>query len=227
MRPAPSCMTFDMRAEYSVEIASSSKCRSSVNPIVSAKNCTHRSISPSSTLATTWSTAASPTSPGSGSEPPRGSNPGGERAVVTPPLDEPDHGVAVGADGRGPEHPVRVALFDQRRRAGGAAPARLREGVCGVGHLERHDRHPVAVRVGEPGRRVVGGEAAREDEPDRPAFQHVRGRLAASGLEAAVGGDTKPERVPVERGRLPGVSDVELDVVDATDGKTVSHDAVS
>ena len=76
MRPAPSCMTFDMRAEYSVEIASSSKCRSSVKPIVSAKNCTQRSIWPSSTLATTWSTAVSPTSPPAGSGPRRGSNPG-------------------------------------------------------------------------------------------------------------------------------------------------------
>ena len=76
MRPAPSCTTFDISAEYSVEIASSSKCASSVNPIVSAKNRTQRSIWPSSTLATTWSMAVSPTSPSRGSGPRRGSNPG-------------------------------------------------------------------------------------------------------------------------------------------------------
>ena len=52
-RPVPSCMTFDIRAEYSVEIASSSKCRSSLNPIVSAKNRTQRFICPRSTLGST------------------------------------------------------------------------------------------------------------------------------------------------------------------------------
>ena len=76
MRPAPSCMTFDMRAEYSVEMASSSKCSISANPIVSAKNRTQRSIWPSSTLATTWSTAARPMSSAGISGPPCGSNPG-------------------------------------------------------------------------------------------------------------------------------------------------------
>ena len=106
-----------------------------------------------------------------------------EHPGVALPFHEPDQGLAVGADGRGPDETVLVAILDRLRRADGAVPLRFREGVSGVGHLQRDHRHAVAVRVGEAGRRVVGGEAAREDETNRPAFQDVRRRLAAAGLE--------------------------------------------
>ncbi len=94
---------------------------------------------------------------------PRGEHPG-----VVLPLDEPDHGVAVGADGRGPEAALRVAFLGRLGSADGAVPLRFGEGVRGVAHLERDHRDPVAVRVGEAGRRVAGCKAARENEPDRP-----------------------------------------------------------
>ena len=151
----------------------------------------------------------------------------GKHAVVAVPLHELDHGVAVGVDGRRPQEPVLVAFLDGRRRADGPAAVRFREGASGIGNLQRDDRHAVSMGVGEAGGRPVGRKAAREDEPNRPAFQDVRRRLAAPGFEAAVGHDGKSEAVLVERRRLPRVSDVELDVVDLPYGKAVSHGPAS
>ena len=60
MTPEPSCITLDMSAEYSVEIAASSKWTSWLKPRTREKNPAHSFIRPNSTLATTWSIASRP-----------------------------------------------------------------------------------------------------------------------------------------------------------------------
>ena len=62
---------------------------------------------------------------------------------------------------------------------------------------------------------VVAGQRAGQHEPDPALLEHVRDAVADAGLEPLVGGLNEAVGVGVVVGRLGGVADVELEVVDA------------
>ena len=224
-RPVPSCITFDIRAEYSVVIVLSSKCTSCVNPIVSAKNRTHFSIAPSSTLPTMWSTALSRPTPSNCDAVRAGrAEPRRKRPYVIVALDKLDERVAIER-----EWPPCAARPSRRcdssgwHRRLGAARRRLAERRCRVGHLQRDDADTVAMPSDEFCRGVIGTERAGEHEPDVALLEHVGGHVAGAGFEASIRGPVEAETRFVEDRRLPGVADEELEVIDAFDRAEVAH----
>ena len=86
----------------------------------------------------------------------------------------------------------------------------------GVGHLKRDDADAVAVLAHVLGDRMVRTQRGREHQPDVALLQHVGGRVAIPGLETAIGRRGEAEGRRVKGGRLLGVADVELEVVDSS-----------
>ena len=64
---------------------------------------------------------------------------------------------------------------------------------------------------------VLPGQRAGEYEANPALLEHVGGAIAATRLQTAVRRLGEPERVDVVVSRLGGVTDVELEVIDAVD----------
>jgi hypothetical protein len=104
-----------------------------------------------------------------------------------------------------------VVRLDGRR---GAALHRLFERAVRIVHLERDVADAVAVQFQVVRRGVIRNQRRREDEPGAALPHHVGGHVTAAGLEARVRELREAEGVAVEVGRLPGVADPELHMVD-------------
>jgi hypothetical protein len=91
----------------------------------------------------------------------------------------------------------------------------LAVGVVDVRHRQRDHLHAVAVAGVVAPDLVVGRERAGQHDPDPALLEHVARAVAHAGLESGVGDLAEAERVDVEVGRLQGVADVQLDMVDA------------
>src|SRR5829696_6244410 len=70
-----------------------------------------------------------------------------------------------------------------------------------------------------PGRN--GPQGAGQHQPDQPLPDHPGGAVTQAGLAAGVGDRAVAEPGAVEMGRLLGVADPQLDVVDAEQGEGV------
>ena len=99
-----------------------------------------------------------------------------------------------------------------------AARGRLAVGVLDVGHRQRDHLDAVAV-AGVVARRSRCPErsAPGEHEADPALLEHVRDAVAHAGLQPRVGDLAEAVGVREEVGRLRGVADPELDVVDAVE----------
>ena len=89
------------------------------------------------------------------------------------------------------------------------------ERVLCIGHAQRHVLHAVAVLEGVLGDGRPRAHRAGEHVAGVVLFDDVAGAIPDRRLGAAVRGDVEPERLRVVEGRLLGVADVELHVVDA------------
>ena len=146
---------------------------------------------------------------------------GQERAGVTFALDEGVHGVAIGGDAGGDDLAVFVGVglgrFDGFcAAAGGFAPC----GGC-VLDDEGDGADAVSVLVDVLGDLGVGAERGGEDEADFSLLKDVGGAVAEAGFGAGIGDELHAEGGAVKIGGLPGVADVELDVVGAFEGKKI------
>src|SRR6185369_159316 len=81
--------------------------------------------------------------------------------------------------------------------------------------------HAVAVPVHVLCDLAVGREGAGHDEGDVVPTEDIRDAIADAGLQARVGDRGEAPQRPVVVGRLLGVPDPELDVVDAVQGQEV------
>ena len=81
--------------------------------------------------------------------------------------------------------------------------------------------HPVAVFVHVLGDLAVRTEGCREHEADVVLDQDIAGAVPHAGLQARVGDRGEAPQGPIVGGRLLGVGDPELDVVDALEGEEV------
>ena len=162
-----------------------------------------------------WSIAISSMPSGSGRRDVAAREAGEERPLVAVALDEQVQGVAVGLDG-GELHPA-VLVLDPLRRVDAARAVRhgVLVGLGGVGHAQGDLVDTVAVPRVVGGDLVVALERAGQDDPDATLLEYVGDAVAATGLEPRVGGLREAVRAREEMRCLGGVSDVELDVVDA------------
>ncbi len=150
-----------------------------------------------------------------------------ERAVVVVLRDERVQRLAVGVDRRAADAAVPVGDVVRLDGGRGAPAHRLLERAVRIVHLEGDVADAVAVHADVVGRGVIGGQRRGEDEP-RTALTHRIGRqLAAARLESCVREIREPERQPVEEGRLPGVADPELDVMNLPQFQRVILHALS
>ena len=99
--------------------------------------------------------------------------------------------------------------------AAGAALDRRAVRVLGVGHGERDHLDAVAVARVVLADLVARRQRAGQHDPDAPLLEHERDAVAHARLEPGVGDLLEAERLAVEVGRLGGVADPQLDVVDA------------
>src|SRR5258708_1776075 len=137
------------------------------------------------------------------------------RAGVLVALDEAMHGVAEGRDRRLAHCAVLVAQCARLLDGGGAAVQRGLVRLGDVAHAQCDGLDAVAV-----GAHVLGDLARRrqrrgDDEAHPALLQHVRGAVAHAGLGTGVGDHVEAEGAAIELRCLPGVADVELDVVGA------------
>ena len=81
--------------------------------------------------------------------------------------------------------------------------------------------HAVAVLVHVLRDLAAGCQRRGEDEPDVVLDQHVAGSITDAGLQPRVGDRGEAPQGPIVGGRLLGVADPELDVVDAFEGEEI------
>src|SRR4029453_13973992 len=152
-----------------------------------------------------------------------GGEPGQERPVVAGAVEQRVDGVAVGGDGRPADDAVLVLVVARLEHAGGAPLGGGGIGGGGVGHGQGDVADPVAVAGDVVGDLGAGPQGAGQDQPDRPLPEDPGGAVAQAGLGPGVGDRGEAEPGAVEVGRLLGVADPQLDVVDAEQGQGVER----
>src|SRR5512133_1350697 len=150
-----------------------------------------------------------------------GGEPGQERPGVAGAVDQRVDGVAVGGDGRPADDAVLVLVVARLQHATGAPLGGGAVGDGGVGHGQGDVADPVAVAGDVLGDLGPGPQRAGQHQPDRPLPEDPGGLVTQAGLGAGVGDRGEAEPGAVEVGRLLGVADPQLDVVDAEQGEGV------
>src|SRR4029450_289750 len=150
-----------------------------------------------------------------------GGEPGQDRPGVAGAVDQRVDGVAVGGDGRPADDAVLVLVVGGLLDPAGASCGGGVLGGGGVGHAQGDVADPVAVAGDVLGDLGAGAKRAGQQQPDRPLLEHPGGVVAQAGLGAGVGDRGEAEPGAVEVGRLLGVADPQLDMVDAEQGEGV------
>ena len=141
----------------------------------------------------------------------------GATGVAEPADDKDDHGVVRRAAIATYGDTVH-SLLDRSAYQGPFLPGYVAWNAAverGVRHGQGDVAHPVAVPGDVGGDLGVGAQRGGEREPDGALLQHPGGPVPHARLRAGVGDRREPEPGPVEVGGLPGVTDPQLDVVDA------------
>jgi hypothetical protein len=138
---------------------------------------------------------------------------GQERPVVPAAVDERAPGTAVRREPGEPHGAVLVGDVVRLLEDGRAAVAGAADGRVDVRHLERQVDDAVAVRRDAAADVRARAGLAGDDEARGAGDDEVLARVAVPGLGPAVGGRAHAERRRVPVHGLPGVADVEADVV--------------
>ena len=178
-------------------------------------------MSPSSTFPTQWSTSSRVWPVGGRRWSADLVVAGREGAVVVAPIHEGVDDLAVGVDRRPAQHALLALELGGLERRSRAALGRLLPGRGGVVDGEGDVVHAVAVLVDVLRDLAVGAERRGEDEADVVLDQHVAGAVPNAGLQARVSDGGEAPQGPIVGGRLLGVGDPELDVVDALEGQEI------
>ena len=213
----PSCTTFDISAEYSVEICSASKWTSCSKPITLA-------IEADPLVHVAQFDVADDVVHDADADALALDRPrleaGHERAVVVA-LDQAVDRVAIGGDGGALDRAVVVVEHLRLQQRLAPAAERHMIGLLDVGHAQGDVLHAVAVAVDLFGHLARAAQGGGEHQAHAALLQHIGHAVALAGLGAAIADDVIAPDQAIIVGGLQRVADIEFEVVDGLNGEEV------